>query len=312
MKKVCRDCTKVSSGRRGRCQFCNSSNLGEYFSPQERRGATQIGSDWRGHLYVSGSEYKAQKSNAAQPYTPKNSSTGNAYQSVSKRRVQRMRTLQSAEGKNSLVASLQSSTLSWLVIVVFPMVVGAFLFFPGSSFEAAIDRQLRGALGIASDSEFTSRDGRATAEQSLQVRKQALGHLWNSRREANLNGYVETVEYEAQTGITLAHPAETEVFASLSGERLSWGSTSTNYTLQRLAEAMTDANLTFSKAGERISFSNSFSECQGWIEVSNGLIAQYATDCFPLGSGYSTSLRYGLSEDELGILDEAKRLRDES
>ncbi len=223
-----------------------------------------------------------------------------------------MRTIPRTEGKNSLVTALQKRPLSWLVIVLFPAAVSALLLFPGTSLEAAIDKQLRGVFGIVSDSEFNYRDGRTSAERSLQARKEALEQLWASRREANLNGYVETVEYEAQTGTTLAHPAKTEVLAYLSGERLSWGSTSTNYTLQKLAEVMTDANLTFSKAGERISFSNSFSECQGWIEVSNGLIARYASDCFPLGSGYSTSLRYGLSQDELGILDEAKRLKDES
>lgn len=311
MNKVCRDCRKVTNGKRLRCQHCNSSNLGAYYSPQERLNATDMGSDWRSHLYVSNSEYRSSKPGNSEEYQPAVQSVPNSASRALKRSVRRPRmTMGSPRGTNRFFATLKASPFAWLTITLMPLLLATIHIFPASPIEAAIGNQVRGVFGIVSDSQFRASNGGLTSDENLRIRSQALKSLWESRREANTNGYVETVEFDTQTSQAISHPALTNVVARPNGERLDWSTTSRNSTLAGLAELMTDAALVFTQAGPRISFRNSFNDCQGWIQVSDGLIETYQIDCSLTSSGYPTQLRYGLTQDDLLLIERAERRRD--
>lgn len=311
MKRVCRDCTKVSSGRGGRCEYCRSSNLSAYYSPKERRSATQIGSDWRSHLYVSGAEHQGARSSGHLAHRPKNSAAPNTASKALKRTSRNTRSHRSAaKGANRIVEAISATPLAWLTIILMPSLVLAISFLPAAALEEAIDKQARALFGILEDSEPLDSIVSSETEASLELRSEALEGLWQSRREANTVGYVETIEFEALTSVAISHPAYSDVVAYPNGERLDWGGASKNYTLAHLAEAITDAALNFSREDERIVFNNPFTDCQGWVLITDGLITAYESDCYPLSAGNPTYLRYGLTAAELELIEKAKRLRD--
>lgn len=74
--KICRDCLTVCDRKLVECPKCSSSNLGTYYSAEERMNATQVGSDWRNHLYVSGDENRTTKSKDFGTPNPKSTPKG--------------------------------------------------------------------------------------------------------------------------------------------------------------------------------------------------------------------------------------------
>jgi hypothetical protein len=311
VKRVCRDCTKVSSGKGGRCEYCRSSNLSAYYSPKERRSATQTGSDWRSHLYVSGAEHQGTRSSSHLAHRPKNSAAPNAASKALKRTRRNPRSDRSTDkGANRIVEAISATPLAWLTIILMPSLVLAINLLPATALEEAIDKQARALFGILEDSQPLASIGSSETEASLGARSEALESLWDSRREANTVGYVETIGFEALTSVAISHPAVSDVVAYPNGERLDWGEASKNYTLAGLAEAITDAALNFTREGERIVFDNPFTDCQGWVVITDGLITAYETDCYLLSAGNPRYLRYGLTPAELELIEEARRLRD--
>lgn len=308
--KICRDCLTVCDGKLVECPKCRSSNLGTYYSAEDRMNATQVGSDWRNHLYVSGDENRTTKSKDFGTANPR--STSQAIGNNAKSKTRGFGTKRSIRSSNDSLGSLvRRHPFSLLSIVLFPALTGLLLLFPSSGIQTFAIEELRNAFGLNASSDMPDSSASATSIANLELRNRALEILWASRKEANLNGYTETTTYDTRTNKVIRHPLKSAVSAHEDIDGLSWGATSTTSTFYGLAVSMTDANLLYGQAGQKITFRHSESDCEGWIKVAGGLITGFENDCDPFGSGISTDVKYGLSEAEFELIRKAEGQRNE-